>query len=132
MILSAMAVALLAPSHSGNTSIAAKSDGDLAPGTAGMKAYLDPETGELTMGVPPAAEFELDADTRNALRRDTDGLEVVKHADGSESIDLQGRFESISVVHIDENGKAIICTDNVQTAQKSLGGKTSSTTPEVK
>lgn len=133
MILSVAAVAILAPSHSADTSaIAAKSAGEYAPGTAGMKAYLDPETGTLTMGVAPATEFELDPETQNALRRDTDGLEVVKHADGSESIDLQGRFQSVSVVRIDANGKAIICTDNEQTVENILDGKTAPNTPEVK
>ena len=133
MIVSAAAVAILAPNHGGDTNaIAAKSPGEFAPGTAGMKAYLDPETGTLTVGVAPQTQFELDADTQNALRRDTEGLEVVKHADGSESIDLQGRFQSVSVVRIDANGKAIICTDNVQTVEKVLDGKATPTAPEVK
>ena len=128
MILSAVAVAVLAPSHTADT----KSNG-LSSGTAGMMAYVDPETGELTTGIAPAGAFELDADTQNALRRDTEGLEVVKHPDGSESIDLQGRFQSVSVVRIDENGKAIVCTDNANGVERVMTAKTATpTTPEVK
>jgi hypothetical protein len=128
VILSAVAVAILAPSHTATT----QSNG-LASGTAGMMAYVDPETGELTTGIAPASAVQLDPDTQNALRRDTEGLEVVRHADGSESIDLQGRFQSVSVVRIDENGKAIVCTDNAASVERVLTEKTSTpATPEVK
>src|SRR5262245_29315071 len=54
-----------------------------APAEAGMMAYLDPETGELTTGPAPSSELELDPDLKNALRRDDAGLEVVTRADGS-------------------------------------------------
>lgn len=98
-----------------------------------MMAYLDPETGAISMAPVPASEIELDADTQNALRRDTEGLEIIRHADGSESIDLQGRFQSISTVRIDENGKAIVCTDNVVATDKALTStQPIPATPEVK
>jgi hypothetical protein len=133
LVLSAATLVFLSPNSSTDTPAVAVDSGTEAPGTAGMRAYLDPETGELAMGVAPATEMELDADTQNALRRDTEGLEVVRHADGSESIDLQGRFQSISVVRIDENGKAVVCTDNVEGVKKTLSETAPvSATPEVK
>ncbi|MDH4036213.1 MAG: hypothetical protein OEX18_00155 [Candidatus Krumholzibacteria bacterium] len=85
-----------------------------------MMAYLDPETGELTVGVMPTEPLTLDADTQNALRRDTEGLEIVRHADGSESMDLQGRFQSVSVVRIDQNGNAVVCADNAENVENIL------------
>ena len=76
---------------------------------------------------------ELDAETQNALRRDEEGLEFVQHADGSVSVDLQGRYQSASVARIDENGKVVVCTDNVAGVERSLNDKTSHpAAPEVK
>ena len=98
-----------------------------------MMAYVDPETGSISMAPVPNNELEFDADTQNALRRDTEGLEIIRHADGSESIDLQGRFQNVSTVRIDENGKAVVCTDNVVAAEKALTvAQPTTTTPEVK
>ncbi len=86
-----------------------------APGTAALRAYLDPETGELVVGPAPSSEGELDADTQNALRRDDEGLVVQHHADGSVSMDLQGRYQSVSVIQINHDGTAsITCTDHAK------------------
>jgi len=98
-----------------------------------MRAYLDPETGELVVGVLPASEIELDADTQNALRRDTEGLKIVQHADGSVSMDLDGRFQNVSVARIDENGVVTVCDDNVENVKRNLNENVvHSATPEVK
>jgi hypothetical protein len=99
-----------------------------------MRAYIDPETGELSVGGPvPAGEVELDADTQNALRHDHEGLEVVRHADGSESMDLQGRYQSVSIIRIDENGKKTICAGDAHQAHRALDTSTPiATTLEVK
>src|SRR4029453_18514001 len=67
-----------------------------APAEAGMMAYIDPETGDLTTGPAPASELELDADTQNALRHDDLGLEVKTRADGSKVMNLQGRYQHVS------------------------------------
>lgn len=132
-MLGAAAVALLLPSHSSHTAISAPSQEQLAPGSAGMKAYLDPETGELTVGVAPAGDIDLDADTQNALRRDDEGLSVVRSADGTLSMDLQGRFQNVSVARIDENGKVTICTENVSTVENVITDtKVNPNVPEVK
>jgi hypothetical protein len=90
---------------------------------AGMMAYIDPETGELTTGPAPASEVEVDADLKNALRRDDTGLEVVTHADGSKSMDLQGRYQHVSVIRIDENGLMTVCTDNMASVAHNLSNQ---------
>ena len=98
-----------------------------------MRAYLDPETGELAVGVVPQGALELDADTQNALRRDSEGLNFVRHSNGAISVDLEGRYQSVSMVRIDENGKAVICTHDAATAEKLLNEPVSTpNTPEVK
>ena len=134
IVLSSVAGILLLPHHhADSTAIAVQSNDVSAPGTAGLKAYLDPETGELTTGPAPASELELDAELQNALRRDDEGLEVVRHPDGSYSMDLQGRFQSVSVVTIDANGKRTICTDNVGAVENVLEGNVPApNTAEVK
>lgn len=101
---------------------------------AGMMAYIDPETGDLTTGPAPASEFELDADTQNALRHDDSGLEVKTRVDGSKVMNLQGRYQHVSVIHIDANGVKTICTDNEKSAEHNLNQAPASMSnaPEVK
>jgi hypothetical protein len=102
------------------------------PGTAALRAYLNPETGQLEVRAAPVAELGLDADTENALRRDAEGLVELHHPDGSVSIDLQGRFQSVSVVRINDDGTAVVCTDDAEGVGQALEGRSSSATPEVK
>ena len=100
-------------------------------GTAGMWIHIDDETGELQAGPGAAAGIDIDADTQNALRRDTEGLKLIRHANGATSMDLQGRYQSVSVLHIDENGVSTICTDNETGVEKARRGLVAAT-PEVK
>ena len=114
----------MALSHHPSTESNAAITSDNAPAEAGMMAYIDPETGELTTGPRPAGvSVELDPDLENALRRDDQGLEVVKHADGTWSMDLQGRYQHVSMVRIDENGKMTVCTDNAQAVEHNLSNQ---------
>jgi len=127
-LLLALGVATLvvfSPNHSKQTAATAVASSSEAPGTASMRAYLDPETGKVTVGVMTSSPEELDADTQNALRRDTEGLQVVRHADGSESMDLQGRYQSVSLVHVDENGVKTMCTDNLDKVENVIDGNVS-------
>jgi len=103
-----------------------------APGEAALRAYIDPETGEMTVGVTSDATLSLDPATQNALRRDSEGLVPVRHADGSVSVNLQGRYQSVSVIHITEDGTRIICNENVDAVHNALDGRTDAQqTPEV-
>ena len=104
------------------------------PAEAGMMAYIDPETGELTTGPAPASELTLDAELQNALRRDDAGLEVVTRADGTKVLNLQGRYQHASVIHIDENGATTVCTDHAAAVEGTLNHPpvVKPTVPEVK
>jgi len=104
-----------------------------APAEAGMMAYIDPETGDLTTGPAPTSELELDLDTQNALRHDDLGLEVKTRADGSKVMNLQGRYQHVSVIHIDANGVKTVCTDNEKAAEHNLNhAPATPSAPEVK
>jgi len=131
LVVSAAAIAVLSPGRSTqSTTTATVQSNDNS--TAGMRVYLDPETGEVT-GTPPAsAVIELDAEMQYTLRHDDEGLVMVKHANGATSLDLQGRYGDVSVVRIDENGKATYCNDSEEAVVKNLSDTTTPTGPEVK
>ena len=101
-------------------------------GAAGMKVYLDPETGELQAGPAAAAQNELDVDTQDAVRRDSEGLKLVRHANGAISMDLQGRYQSVATIRIDENGVATFCDDNGPGVDHNIRVQATAATPEVK
>ncbi len=71
---------------------------------AGMRAYVDPATGELS-GQPVTAEQQRAAEaTDPALRQDDEGLRIVYFEDGSSMMDLQGRFQQATVAEVQADG----------------------------
>ena len=131
LIVGVATAIVLAPGDSTESSAMAVSSNDVT--APGMRAYLDPETGEVTSKIDPDAAIELDAGTQNALRYDDEGLETVHHANGAVSINLDGRYQSASVVRMDENGKFTFCTDNVADIERAANEPVSHpATPEVK
>lgn len=100
------------------------------PGTAAMRAAIDPETGQLVTG--PAAErlAETGADKQayaeleEMLSQSGAGLQEVHLPDGTVSMNLQGRFMSASVARIGADGKVeTLCADDAATAEAFLNGK---------
>jgi hypothetical protein len=129
----ALAGMFMSPSGIPQTTATIVAAEESAPGTASLRAVIDPETGELAMGMVPAGEEALDADTQNALRRDSEGLVQVRHADGSVSMDLQGRFQNVSVARKNADGTVTVCADNAPAVQQALDSKTPvNAVPEVK
>ncbi len=51
-----------------------------------------------------APEQTLNAADREAFRQDDEGLHVINMPDGSQMIDLQGRFQMTSTAAVDANG----------------------------
>ena len=76
-----------------------------------QKAYIDPDTGELT-SPPPGEANDLQrlqqTEEEDSLEYSGEGLEVEVHPDGSESIDLQGRFQFYLYGTIDDTGKVSV------------------------
>ena len=77
---------------------------------AGMRIFLDPETGEI--GPPTAAATGLETEANS---EDMTGLQQVQLPDGSYMVDLQGRFEESMVIQLDANGHRVVsCTRDVK------------------
>jgi hypothetical protein len=79
--------------------------------TFAQKAYIDPDTGELTTP-PPREVNELQqlqkTEEERSLEFSDEDLQVKIHPDGSESVDLQGRFQLYLHGTIDDTGKVMV------------------------
>jgi len=103
-----------------------------APGSAGMIVALDPETGTFGMPTPEQAR-ELEEQMKASLSHSDEGLEFIDHPDGSTSVDLQGRFQNMSIAHIGPDGRVhTTCVDDHDAARKALDPATAPAGPEVR
>jgi hypothetical protein len=123
-----VALLTLAPSgHTGRISTDTPSlQSTPAPGEASLRATISPETGKVEVSTIPSriqSTLTLDPETAEALRRDTQGLKEVQHANGAVSVNLQGRFQDALVARIDKNGKVVICTESGEDARAILQGQ---------
>ena len=82
----------------------------------GGQIPLDPQTGQVRPLTQEEAQRMADG-IKQLVNQSTDGLQSVRHADGSVSMDLQGRFQSIAVAKRDEDGTLTqSCVDNPKSA----------------
>jgi hypothetical protein len=82
---------------------------------AGQKVEVDGQ-GQIKPLTPEEARKLADG-LKVMLNRSSDGLEAVKQADGSVSMDLQGRFQNVAVAKRTADGSvAQSCVDNSQSA----------------
>jgi hypothetical protein len=70
---------------------------------AGRDVQVDPQTGQIKP-LSPAEAQELADGLKTMLNKSTEGLVPEKHADGSVSIDLQGRFRNVAVARVNADG----------------------------
>lgn len=99
---------------------------------AGLRAFVDPEHGGARPPTP-AEMAALTADLAAKLSRSSEGLTVVKHADGRKSVDLQGRFQSVSVATIGADGRPRVeCLQDAAEAAARLGGEPAASRGEVR
>jgi hypothetical protein len=88
---------------------------------AGAQVPLDPQTGQVRPLTQDEAQ-QLAAGIKQLVNQSTDGLQSVRHPDGSVSMDLQGRFQNIAVAKLDEDGKLTqSCIDNPESAAAFFG-----------
>ncbi len=88
---------------------------------ASAQVPLDPQTGQVRP-LTQAEARQLAAGIRQLVNKSTEGLESVKHADGSVSMDLQGRFQNVAVAKLDEDGRLTqSCVDNPESAAAFFG-----------
>ena len=82
---------------------------------------LNPQTGQVRPLTQEEAQRLADG-IKQLANQSTDGLQSVRHADGSVSMDLQGRFQNIAVAKLDEDGKVIQpCIDNPEAGAAFFG-----------
>jgi hypothetical protein len=88
---------------------------------AGQEVEVDSQTGQLRELTPEEAQ-KLAKGLHQMVNKSSDGLEEVKSADGSESVDLAGRFQHVTVAKEDENGNLVqSCVDTPGAAGKFFG-----------
>lgn len=87
----------------------------VAPGRAGMRAYIDPETGKL--GAPPTEGAGLPG---SDVIIDS-GLGLVQQVlpNGSVMVDLKGQFQDYAIMEIDASGHRVVrCVQNPKRVQQ--------------
>jgi hypothetical protein len=73
---------------------------------------INPQTGQVRPLTQEEAQ-SLAANIKQLVNQSTDGLQEVRHADGSVSMDLQGHFQNMVVTKRNENGEWVMsCVDN--------------------
>ncbi|MEM7050029.1 MAG: hypothetical protein AAF604_10230 [Acidobacteriota bacterium] len=88
-----------------------------------LKVAIDPQTGKVRP-VAPEESRRLGTKERAMLSRSAVGLSSVKRADGSVSLDLQGRFLSLSTARVEADGGIHgLCVDSLQEAHDHLEGQ---------
>lgn len=88
---------------------------------AGQDVQLDSQTGDMKPLTPQEAE-KLAAGLKPMLNQSTEGLVQVHHADGSVSMDLQGRFQNVTVARMNADGSVTeSCVDNPRAAGAFFG-----------
>ena len=79
--------------------------------TLGLRAFVDPQTGQLREPTPEEARA-LSPSARLELAREIDSLETVVHPDGMISLDLKGLFvQSVVVRRAPDGSLALGCVD---------------------
>jgi len=88
---------------------------------AGQDIKIDTQTGDIKPLTPQEAQ-QLANGLAPMLDNSTDGLVQVRHADGSVSMDLQGRFQNVAVAKVNTDGTTEQgCVDNPRAAAKFFG-----------
>lgn len=88
---------------------------------AGQEVQVDSQSGQMKELTPEQAR-KLAAGLHQMVNKSTDGLVQVRHADGSVSTDLEGRFQSVAVARVNKDGDVTqSCVDSPQTAGAFFG-----------
>ncbi len=92
--------------------------GEVAPG---LWIFLDPETGLITDRPSPEQAAALRAQVSSLVNESTAGLVGRTYADGSKSLDLRGRFQSVSILSLTPSGEPkVTCAETTDEALGAL------------
>lgn len=87
----------------------------------GQDVFVDSQTGKIKPLTPQEAQ-ELAQGLKGMLNKSTEGLVQVQEADGSVTMDLQGRFQNVIVARENEDGTVTeSCVDNPRAAANFFG-----------
>ncbi len=88
---------------------------------AGQDVQVDPQTGRMKELTPEEAQ-KMAAGLKQMVNQSTDGLVQVQHADGSVSMDLEGRFQNVTVARVNKDGTVSqSCVNNPKAAGAFFG-----------
>jgi hypothetical protein len=88
---------------------------------AGQDVRVNGQTGQIQALTPEEAQ-KLAAGLKEMVNQSTEGLEQVQHADGSVSMDLEGRFQNVTVARVNQDGSVSqSCVDNPAAAGAFFG-----------
>lgn len=88
---------------------------------AGQDVQVDPQTGQMKELTPEEAQ-KMAAGLKKMVNQSTDGLVEVQHPDGSVSMDLEDRFQSVTVARVNKDGTVTqSCVDNPKAAGAFFG-----------
>lgn len=84
----------------------------------GRDVQVNPQTGQIKQLTPQEAQ-QLAGGLKGMFNKTTEGLAVAREADGSLSMDLEGRFQNVTVARTNEDGSVEqSCVDNPEAAAK--------------
>lgn len=84
-------------------------------------AHLDGQTAQMKQLTPEEAK-KMAEGLKQMINNSTEGLKVEQHPDGSVSVDLQDRFQNVTVARVNEDGSvSTSCVDNAEAAGAFFG-----------
>ena len=118
----AKAAANVAPIVSASTNASATTAGRYVTRRVGNQdIQIDAQTGQVKPLTPQEAQ-RLAEGLAAMVDNSTDGLVQARHADGSVSMDLQGRFQNVAVAKVNTDGAVVQgCVDNPRAAAAFFG-----------
>lgn len=88
---------------------------------AGQDVQVNGQTGQIKALTPEEAQ-KLAAGLKQMVNQSTEGLVQVQRADGSVSMDLEGRFQNVTLARVNKDGRVSqSCVDNPQAAGAFFG-----------
>jgi hypothetical protein len=88
---------------------------------AGQEIQIDGQTGQIQRLTPEEAQ-KLAEGLRPMLNKSVEGLDGVNHPDASVSLELQGRFQNVTVARVNKDGTlSQSCVDNPRAAGAFFG-----------
>lgn len=124
LAMSVATVIAMSPAHTFDSAVQSTFASNPNTNADGMRIYLDPETGDVTSTPTGEAATQLDPETANLLRHDSEGLQEVAIPGGGYFLDTDGRYGDVVVLRVDANGSKVICQNDEALVLKGMNDKT--------